>query len=124
MNTHYVIILGVSLSNALVALSGALVAQNQGAADANMGVGTIIAGLASVIVGETIFGKNSIPRACMAALLGSVVYRLAIALALGMKWGRFSFTPSDLNLITAILVVLALTAPHLKAQIRKRLARR
>lgn len=124
VNTHYVIILGVGLSNALVALSGALVAQNQGAADANMGVGTIIAGLASVIVGETIFGKNSIPRACMAALLGSVVYRLAIALALGLKWGRFSFTPSDLNLITALLVVLALTAPHLKTQIRERLARR
>jgi putative ABC transport system permease protein len=118
VNTHNIIILGVSLSNALVALSGALVAQNQGAADVNMGVGTIIAGLASVIVGETVFGKKSVPRACLAALLGSVVYRLAIALALGLKWGRFSFTPSDLNLITALLVVGALTAPQIKARLK------
>lgn len=114
VNTHRIIILGVGLSNALVALSGALVAQNQGAADVNMGVGTIVAGLASVIVGETIFGDRSIPRACLAALLGSVIYRVAIALALGLKWGRFSFTPSDLNLITALLVIGALTAPHIK----------
>lgn len=120
VNTHTVIILGVSLSNALVALSGALIAQNQGAADVNMGVGTIIAGLASVIVGETVFGKRSIPRACIAVLLGSVVYRLAIALALGMKWGRFSFTPSDLNLITAFLVVAALTAPYIKGALGAR----
>ena len=114
VNTHRIIILGVGLSNALVALSGALVAQNQGAADVNMGVGTIVAGLASVIVGETLFGNRSIPRACIAALLGSVVYRIAIALALGLKWGRFSFTPSDLNLITALLVIGALTAPQIK----------
>jgi len=117
VNTHHIIILGVGLSNALVALSGALVAQNQGASDVNMGVGTIIAGLASVIVGETVFGKGSIPRACVSALLGSVLYRTAIALALGMKWGRFSFTPSDLNLITALLVVAALTAPKIKARL-------
>jgi len=104
------------MSNAMVAFSGALIAQNQGASDVNMGVGTIIAGLASVIVGETVFGKRTIARACFAALLGSVVYRIAIALALGMKWGRFSFTPSDLNLITALLVIAALTAPMIKAK--------
>jgi putative tryptophan/tyrosine transport system permease protein len=120
VNTHGIIILGVGLSNALVALSGALVAQNQGASDVNMGVGTIIAGLASVIVGETLFGKTSVVRACIAALLGSVVYRTAIALALGLKWGRFSFTPSDLNLITALLVVAALTAPMIQEKIRNR----
>ena len=66
VNTHSIIILGVGLSNALVAFSGALIAQNQGASDVNMGVGTIIAGLASVIVGETLFGKHGIPRACIA----------------------------------------------------------
>jgi putative ABC transport system permease protein len=119
VNTHHIILLGVGLSNALVALSGALVAQNQGAADVNMGVGTIIAGLASVIVGETLFGRRGIARGCMAALLGSIVYRLAIALALGLKWGAFAFTPSDLNLITALLVVVALMAPFIK----KRLSR-
>jgi putative ABC transport system permease protein len=120
VNTHSIIIFGVGLSNALVAFSGALIAQNQGASDANMGVGTIIAGLASVIVGETILGKTGVARACLAALFGSVVYRIAIALALGIKWGRFSFTPSDLNLITAVLVVVALTVPHIKAKLASR----
>ncbi len=124
VNTHTIIIMGVGLSNALVALSGALVAQNQGAADVNMGVGTIVAGLASVIVGETIFGDRTIARACLAAVLGSVVYRIAIALALGMQWGRFSFTPSDLNLITALLVVGALTAPRIKSRFQAVVSRR
>jgi putative ABC transport system permease protein len=114
VDTHKVIIFGVGLSNALVALSGALIAQNQGAADVNMGVGTIIAGLASVIVGETVFGSKTVSRAIVACIVGSVVYRLAIALALGLKIGDFSFTPSDLNLITAALVVIALTAPKIK----------
>jgi putative ABC transport system permease protein len=120
VNTHTTIILGVGLSNALVAMSGALVAQNQGSADVNMGVGTIIAGLASVIIGETLFGKNTVVRACIAVLLGSVVYRTAIAFALGAKWGWFSFTPSDLNLITALLVVAALTAPMVRQRFMRK----
>ncbi len=119
VNTHNVIIFGVGLSNALAALSGALIAQNQGAADVNMGVGTIVAGLASVIVGETVFGSRTIARAMIAAILGSVTYRLAIALALGLKLGSFSFTPSDLNLITSILVIAALVSPQLKRKFRK-----
>jgi putative ABC transport system permease protein len=118
VNTHLMIILGVSFSNALVAMSGGLIAQNQGAADVNMGVGTIIAGLASVIIGETIFGKKNILRACIGVFLGSVVYRLAVALALGLKWGRFYFTPSDLDLITAVLVIAALTTPQIKRKFR------
>ena len=116
VNTHRVIILGVGLSNALVAASGALVAQNQGAADVNMGVGTIIAGLASVIVGETLLGRGGIARGCIAAILGSVIYRVAIAAALSFKLGAFAFTPSDLNLITALLVIAALTVPMVKAR--------
>ena len=117
VNTHNIIILGVGLSNALVAVSGALVAQNQGASDVNMGIGTIIAGLASVILGETVFGRSGVARACIAVLLGSVLYRLAIALALGLKLGDFAITPSDLNLITAILVVVALMAPSVKRRL-------
>lgn len=120
VNTHAVIVLGVGLSNALVAASGALVAQNQGAADVNMGVGTIIAGLASVIMGETLLGRGGIARGCIAAILGSVVYRVAIAAALSFKLGTFAFTPSDLNLITALLVVLALTVPMVKARWSRR----
>ncbi len=114
VDTHKVIIFGVGLSNALVAFAGALIAQNQGAADVGMGVGTIVAGLASVIVGETVFGAGSVPRAVVAAVLGSVLYRMAIALALGLKIGDFAFSPSDLNLITAALVVFAMAAPALK----------
>ncbi len=121
VNTDTVIICGVGLSNALVATSGALVAQNQGAADVNMGVGTIIAGLASVIIGETVFGDKTISRALIAALLGSILYRVAIALALGLKLGSFSITPSDLNLITALLVIFALVMPQVK---KKLIARR
>lgn len=120
VNTDTIILLGVGLSNAMVAFSGALIAQNQGASDVNMGVGTIIAGLASVIVGETVIGRQGIVRACFAALFGSVMYRIAIALALGMKWGTFSFTPSDLNLITAVLVIMALTFPKIKERFRRR----
>lgn len=119
VDTHRTIIFGVGLSNALVAFAGALIAQNQGAADVNMGVGTIVAGLASVIVGETVFGAGSVSRAVVAVVLGSVLYRMVIALALSLKIGDFAFSPSDLNLITAALVVCAMAAPALK----KRLAR-
>jgi putative ABC transport system permease protein len=120
VNTHTIIILGVGISNALVALGGALIAQNQGAADVGMGIGTIVAGLASVIIGETVFGCRTIARAFIAALLGSVLYRLAIALALGMEFGSFKFNPSDLNLITAVLVICALITPNIKKRLIKR----
>ncbi len=120
VNTHVVIILGVGISNAFVAFSGALVAQYQGAADVGMGIGTIVAGLASVIIGETVFGCRTVLRAFTAAILGSILYRLAIALALGMEFGSFKFNPSDLNLITAILVICALIAPQLKKRLIQR----
>lgn len=120
VNTGNIIILGVGLSNGLVAMSGALVAQNQGAADVGMGIGTIVAGLASVIIGETVFGCKSMARAFIAALLGSIIYRLAIALALGMELGEFRFNPSDLNLITAILVITALITPNIKRRLIQR----
>jgi putative ABC transport system permease protein len=120
VNTNTIIVLGVGLSNGLVALSGALVAQNQGAADVGMGIGTIVAGLASVIIGETVFGCKTMARAFIAALLGSIVYRLAIALALGLEIGDFRFNPSDLNLITALLVIGALITPNLKKRLIQR----
>lgn len=120
VNTNTIIIVGVGLSNALVAVSGALIAQNQGAADVGMGIGTIVAGLASVIIGETVFGAKTIARAFIAAVLGSVLYRLAIAMALSAHIGSFSFSPSDLNLITAILVIVALITPNLKRRLIQR----
>jgi len=120
VNTDRVIILTVGLSNGLAAVSGALLCQSQGAADVNMGVGTIVAGLASVIVGETLFGCRTISQALLAVLLGSLIYRLTIALALSLKLGQFSFTPSDLNLLTALLVVGALTLPKLRRKVLSR----
>lgn len=117
VNKDMMIIFGVGLSNAMVALSGALVAQNQGAADVNMGIGTIIAGLASVIIGETIFSTKTISCAMISAVLGSVLYRIAIAFALGVRLGNFSFTPSDLNIVTAVLVIAALVSPQIKANV-------
>jgi putative ABC transport system permease protein len=113
----------VGLSNALVALSGALVAQNQGSADVSMGVGTIVAGLASIVVGETLFASRRIAVRILSVVMGSALYRLAIAAALGMEIGKFAFTPSDLNLITATLVVLALVFPRLKAGLAERLGK-
>ncbi len=118
VNTHNMIILGVGLSNALVALCGSLLAQSWGSSDVNMGVGTIIAGLASVIVGETIFGDKTITRALTAVVLGSIVYRLSIALALSFNAGSISFNTSDLQLITAILVIIALSVPTIKKKLK------
>ncbi|WP_408954408.1 ABC transporter permease [Natroniella sp. ANB-PHB2] len=109
VNTDLTIILGLALSNALVALSGSLVAQYQGFADVGMGVGMIIIGLASVIIGEVVFSNRTIPLATLSVIGGSLVYRLAITFAL-----RSGFAPTDLKIVTAILVVIALAAPTLK----------
>jgi putative ABC transport system permease protein len=115
VNVNATIIVGVGISNGLVAVAGALAAQNQGLADVSLGVGTIVVGLASVVVGETLVGKRGSMAVRIASVaLCSIVYRLAIALALQLKIGSFSFNPSDLNLITSILVVAALTLPKLR----------
>jgi putative ABC transport system permease protein len=118
VNTHFTIITGVGISNALVALSGALIAQNQGTADVGMGVGTIVAGLASIVVGETIFNSRRITTIVISVVLGSVIYRLAIAAALSLKVGGLSFTASDLKLLTATLVVAALVLPRIRQSIQ------
>jgi putative ABC transport system permease protein len=120
VNTSFAIVVGVGLSNSLVALCGALVAQNQGTAEVSMGVGTIVAGLASIVVGETLFGGRRIVTRIISVVLGSVIYRLAIAMALSMK----VFRPSDLNLITASIVVASLCLPRIKAYFLKRSYRR
>jgi len=123
VNTNVTIIAGVALSNGVVALSGALLAQSQGSADVGMGVGTIVAGLASVIIGETLVGERSVTVAMVGVVFGSVVYRLVIAAALSFRFGTLSLTPSDLNLITAILVISALTFPRLRRRLRSRAIR-
>ncbi|MCY9657854.1 ABC transporter permease [Paenibacillus chondroitinus] len=115
-NTDNTTILGVSLSNGLVALSGAMIAQQSGFADISMGIGMIVIGLASVIIGEAIFGSQSVFRATLAAVLGSIVYRIVVALALRVEW----LNASDLKLITAIIVIIALVLPSVQRSVRQK----
>lgn len=116
-STSRMVFIGVALSNGLVALAGALAAQVQGFADVSMGIGTIVAGLASVILGEALISSLGVFRAVVGVIIGSIVYRLAIAMALTIKIGGVSLSPSDLNLITAVLVVVALMFPGLRSKI-------
>ena len=109
---------GLALSNGLVALGGALFAQAGGFADVTSGVGTIVVGLAAVILGETLFRSRRIWALLLSCVLGSVIYRLAVALALSS--GVFGLRASDLNLVTAALVALALIAPRMRALIAER----
>lgn len=108
-NTDTLIILGIGISNGLVALSGALIAQHGGFADVGMGIGMIIIGLASVIIGEAIFGTKTIFRATLAVLLGAIIYRIVVTLALRVDF----LETGDMKLITALLVILALIAPKM-----------
>jgi putative ABC transport system permease protein len=102
------VILGLGLSNGLVALSGALLAQYQGFADVQMGIGMVVWGLASVIIGEALVGTRQLGFAITGAVMGSVLFRLLVALAL--RWG---LSPNDLKLITATFVFVALILPKL-----------
>lgn len=122
-NTDLLIILGIGLSNGLVALSGALIAQHQGFADIGMGIGLIIIGLASVIIGEALFGTKTIVRTTLAVIGGAIVYRIVVTLALRVDFLK----TGDMKLITAILVIIALVAPKVlqsrkdkKLRIKKR----
>lgn len=117
VSTNRMVLFGLAFSNGLVALSGALVAQSQGSADVNMGIGTIVAGLASVILGEAIIQDRTVFRAVVGVIIGSVLYRIAIAVALTFKFGVLQMTPSDLNLITSALVTIALVFPSIRKKI-------
>lgn len=111
-------IVALSLSNGMVALGGSVFALSQGFADISMGTGTIIIGLASVIIGERIFKNNSVLLATVGCVLGSIIYRLCIALALNADF--LSLEASDINLITSIIVASALILPRIGKQIRSR----
>src|SRR5699024_5064789 len=108
-NTDTLIIFGIGISNGLVALSGALIAQHGGFADVGMGIGMIIIGLASVIIGEALFGTKTIFRATLAVVLGAIVYRIVVTLALRVEF----LDTGDMKLITALLVIVALVAPKM-----------
>jgi putative ABC transport system permease protein len=111
VNTNSMIVLGLLISNALVALSGALVCQANGFADVGMGTGTIVI----VIIGEVLFGTRSFKNCLISVILGSIVYRLVIAIVL-----QLGMPPNDLKLFTAILVAIALSMPLIREKWRAR----
>ena len=114
--TGSMILLGMAISNGLVALAGALFAQSQGGADISMGIGTIVIGLAAVIIGESILPSRRLVYATLAVIIGAVLYRFFIALALNADF--IGLKAQDLNLVTAVLVTIALVIPLLKKRLR------
>ncbi len=119
VKTKSMIILGIALSNGIIAFAGALFAQSQGFSDVNMGVGTIIIGLASVIIGEVILPPRLVIFSIIGCVIGSILYRLAVAFALNADFMK----PSDLNLMTALIVVFAMVLPKLKQEATSKIRR-
>jgi putative ABC transport system permease protein len=111
VNTDNMTILGIGISNGFVALSGALVAQDQGFSDVGMGIGMIVAGLATIIIGEALFGKKTVQRLTLAAIVGSIIYKFIISLGL-----RLGLAPTDLKMATGVMVILALGIPALRKE--------
>ena len=120
INTGAMVLLGMAISNALVGLAGALFAQTQGGSDISMGIGTIVIGLAAVIVGESILPSRRIVYATLAVVVGAIVYRFFIAAALNSDF--IGLQAQDLNLVTAVLVTVALVIPQLKRKLGSRKA--
>ncbi|TNC81599.1 MAG: ABC transporter permease [Oleiphilus sp.] len=112
IHTGRMVLMGMAISNALVALAGALFAQSQGSADVTMGVGVIVIGLASVIGGEAVMPIRTLFLWILACIVGSLLYRLVIAVALNGE--LMGLKAQDLNLITAVLVTIAIVAPGWK----------
>ena len=124
INTSWMTIIGMAISNGLIALAGALFVQTQGGADISIGIGTIVIGLAAVIIGETIIPAKRIWLITFAVVVGAVLYKLFIQVALSSDTLRsIGFGPQDLNLITALLVVLALVLLKAKTKFLSRKVR-
>jgi putative tryptophan/tyrosine transport system permease protein len=115
VNDGNMIILGLAVSNGLIALSGAFLAQYQGFADVQMGIGMVVWGLASVIIGEALVGTHQLGLTICGAVMGSVLFRLLVAIAL-----RLGLNPNDLKLITAFFVFAALILPSILRKFRSR----
>ncbi|MDK1669784.1 ABC transporter permease [Moraxella osloensis] len=112
------ILLGMAISNGLIALAGAIFVQTQGGADISIGVGTIVIGLAAVIIGETIIPAKKMLWITLSAIVGAILYKFFIQIALSNDTLRaIGFGPQDVNLVTALLVVVALILPKIKSKI-------
>src|SRR6185369_16410910 len=114
VNDENMTILGLAVSNGLIALGGALLAQYQGFADVQMGIGMVVWGLASVIIGEALVGTRQLGLSITGAVMGSVLFRLLVAIAL-----RLGLNPNDLKLVTAGFVFLALITPGLLKKLNR-----
>lgn len=112
----WMLTLGLAISNGLIGLAGALLVQYQGYADVQIGLGMVVWGLASVIIGESLVGSRQMGMLIIGSIMGSVVFRLLVAIAL--RWG---LNPNDLKLVTAVFVFAALVAPSAGEIVRKRL---
>jgi len=109
IQTDRMTIMGLMLSNGLIALGGAVIAQNNGYADINMGIGIIVIALASIIIGEVVFGELTLNERLIAVIIGSILYRLVLLVVL-----RLGFSTNDVNLISAIVLAVAMILPQLR----------
>lgn len=109
INTAFTTTVGLCVSNSMTALSGAVLAQYQKSADINLGTGMVVIGLASLIIGESLFGRGGMWAKAVAAVIGSVIYRFIIAIAL-----RANVPSECLKLISAVIVALAIATPAMK----------
>ena len=115
INSDGMKILGLAASNAIVALSGGVMAQYQSFADVSGGIGMMVIGLASIIVGDAVCGKGGITRGMAAAVAGAIIYRFILTIAL-----QIGIESSDLKLLSALLVVIAISIPVVRTAIKKR----
>jgi len=115
VNVDNMIVLGLALSNGLIAMSGGLLVQYQGFADVQMGIGMVVWGLASIIIGEALVGVRDIGFVITGAVMGSVLFRLIVAVAL-----RGGLDPNDLKLVTALFVFIALVLPTLATRMKRK----
>ena len=115
INTKNMIILGLAISNALVALSGALLAQRLSTATVDMGRGTIVIGLAAIIIGEAIFRKRDFKRSLISVLVGSIIYQLLEAVAVELQVDNY------LKLVVAIIITVILTIPLITSNVSKKM---
>ncbi|MEE1498560.1 MAG: ABC transporter permease, partial [Enterococcus hirae] len=106
-------ILGLTLSNGVIALSGALIAQNDGYADVNKGIGVIVIGLASIIIGEVIFHELTLAERLIAIVVGSIIYQLLILIVI-----KLGFDTTYLKLFSAIILAICLMIPQLKQALK------
>ncbi|WP_312980540.1 ABC transporter permease [Leuconostoc falkenbergense] len=109
IKTDRMTIMGLMLSNGLIAFGGAVIAQNNGYADINMGIGIIVIALASIIIGEVVFGELTLNERLVAVIVGSILYRLVLLAVL-----QLGFSTNDLNLISAFVLALAMMLPQIR----------